>query len=279
MLEIPETITIANQLNTTIFGKTIVQVVVNASPHKFAFFYKDPKAYPALLMGKTIGTSKGVGATVEIEVEDLRMTFGDGTNLRFYPSLDQAPPKHQFLLGLSDGTALVVTIQMYGFISVFKAGENLNPYYLIAHSKPSPLSTDFSWEYFNDLVRHTPDKLSVKAFLATQQRIPGLGNGVLQDILYRSKLNPRRKLSSLTPTELKGLFDSVKETLRSMSDLGGRDIEKDLYGQAGKYPTVMSNPHLNEPCPICQTPIVKEAYLGGNVYFCPTCQPKEAIQK
>ena len=28
-----------------------------------------------------------------------------------------------------------------------------------------------------------------------------------------------------------------------------------------------------EPCPVCGEPIVKEAYLGGAVYYCPGCQP------
>lgn len=274
MLEIPETITIAHQLNDTLKGKIISQVTVNASPHKFAFFYKDPNAYPALLIGKTIGMARGIGALVEVDVEELRMTFGDGTNLRYYPEIKKAPSKHQFMLEFNDGSVLVVTIQMYGFISVFKAGENDNPYYQVAFSKPSPLSEEFSWAYFKDLYDQTPNKLSVKAFLATEQRIPGLGNGVLQDILFKARLNPRRKLSSLAQEEVNVLFERLKQTLKEMTDLGGRDLEKDVFGQSGGYKTLMSNPHLNEPCPNCQTPIVKEAYLGGNVYFCPHCQIK-----
>jgi hypothetical protein len=31
-------------------------------------------------------------------------------------------------------------------------------------------------------------KLSLKALLATEQRIPGLGNGVLQDILFKARM-------------------------------------------------------------------------------------------
>jgi len=26
-------------------------------------------------------------------------------------------------------------------------------------------------------------------------------------------------------------------------------------------------------CPVCGAAIVRQAYLGGNVYFCPVCQP------
>ena len=275
MLEIPETITIANQLNTTIQGKIIKEVIVNASPHKFAFFHKDPKAYPDLLIGIKVGEATGIGASVEIEAETMRITFGDGTNLRYYSKISEVPPKHQFLLGFDDGSALAVTIQMYGFIAVFKEGENQNPYYLVSKTKPLPISEDFNFDYFLKLIQDTPSKLSVKALLATEQRIPGLGNGVLQDILFDAKLSPRTKISVLSDDDVRQLYRSIRKILTEMIEKGGRDTEKDLYGQEGGYPTVMSSKHLGEPCPICGSPIVKEAYMGGSVYTCPHCQPKE----
>lgn len=275
MLEIPETLTIADQLNHTIQNKIITSVIVNAAPHKFAFFYKDPNTYPDLLIGKRIGIAEGKGAYVEIKAVEYCLTFGDGTNLRFYPIISEVPPKHQFLVGFEDGSALVVTIQMYGFISVFRDGENQNPYYLISKIKPSPLSEPFDFAYFMRLIQTSPATLSLKALLATEQRIPGLGNGVLQDILFKAKLSPRCKLSALDETDIKTLYRSVKEVLQEMTEKGGRDTERDLYGQEGGYPTVMSARHLGEPCPTCHSPIIKEAYMGGSVYTCPDCQPKE----
>lgn len=277
MLEIPETIHLASQLNQTIQGKMITQVIVNASPHKFAFFYKDPQTYPELLMGKTIGQAKGIGPLVEIEAEDLRLTFGDGANLRYYASGDAIAPKHQLMLEFTDGSALVVSIQMYGFISAFKANENENQYYLSAQNAISPLSHAFDFDYFKALAQHTEGKLSLKAFLATQQRIPGLGNGVLQDILFTAGLNPKTKLNELDSQEFQFLFNALKSVLKTMIELGGRDTEKDLFGQEGHYKTIMSKNNLGKPCPHCQTPIVKEAYMGGAVYTCPHCQPKKAV--
>ena len=106
----------------------------------------------------------------------------------------------------------------------------------------------------------------------TEQRIPGLGNGVLQDILWQVKIQPRRKVQTLTPTERDDLFAAVRKTLQLMMEKGGRDTEKDLFGRAGGYRTAMSKNHAGEPCPVCGTEIVKQAYLGGSIYFCPTCQ-------
>jgi formamidopyrimidine-DNA glycosylase len=44
-------------------------------------------------------------------------------------------------------------------------------------------------------------KLSLKAALATEQRIPGLGNGSLQDILWQAHLHPKRKTNTLSDEE------------------------------------------------------------------------------
>ena len=58
-----------------------------------------------------------------------------------------------------------------------------------------------------------------------------------------------------------------------MTDRGGRNTEKDLFGRPGGYAVRLSRNTCAEPCPRCGGPIVKEAYLGGAVYYCPHCQP------
>lgn len=114
--------------------------------------------------------------------------------------------------------------------------------------------------------------MSIKALLATEQRIPGLGNGVLQDILFKAGIHPKRKISKISELERSDLFHCLKVTLQSMADKGGRDTEKDFYGNFGGYKTLLSKNTYKNPCPNCGDTIVKEAYLGGSVYYCPTCQ-------
>jgi formamidopyrimidine-DNA glycosylase len=115
--------------------------------------------------------------------------------------------------------------------------------------------------------------MSVKAFLATEQRIPGFGNGVLHDVLFNARVHPKRKLETLTDKDMDTLFNSVKSTLNEMRDGGGRDTEKDLFGKPGGYRTVLSNKTLAYPCMVCGEGLKREAYLGGNIYFCTGCQP------
>jgi formamidopyrimidine-DNA glycosylase len=273
MLELPESATLARQLNETVRGRTIRRVIAGASAHKFAFFNGDPAGYDALLKDRTIGDSAGLGSMVEIAAADVGIVFGDGTNLRFYENSNEVPPKHQLLIDFEDGSALVCTIQMYGMFYAFKDGSFDGKYYLIAKEKPQPLTEAFDRAYFDALRADGTDKLSAKAFLATEQRIPGLGNGVLQDILFHAGIHPKRKIGTLSATEYDRLFQAVKSTLQSMTDQNGRDTEKDLFGREGGYKTLLSKNTVGKPCPVCGAVIEKTAYMGGTVYWCPVCQP------
>jgi len=140
-------------------------------------------------------------------------------------------------------------------------------------SKPCPFTDAFDESYFGSLVSSVKPALSAKAFLATEQRIPGLGNGVLQDILFNAHIHPRRKLETMGDSDVQGLFKSVKSTLKEMRDNGGRDTEKDLFNRNGGYLTILSKNTLIHPCRVCGSGLVRQAYLGGNIYFCPVCQP------
>jgi formamidopyrimidine-DNA glycosylase len=273
MLELPESYSLSKQITHILRGKVIRNVTSNASPHRFAWYFGDPNNYHSLLEGKKIDGAKAVGGQVEITADDIRILLGDGVNIRYFESGDRLPVKHQLSIEFDDKSFLICSVQMYGGLWVFHHGENDNPYYLIARDKPSPLNSDFTKQYFEDLYSKEQTKnLTVKAFLATEQRIPGLGNGVLQDILYNAKIHPKRKINTLNPSETECLFDAVKSTLYSMAEKGGRDTEKDLFGKNGSYQTILSKNTVGKPCPVCGTLIKKEAYLGGSIYICEGCQ-------
>ena len=81
-----------------------------------------------------------------------------------------------------------------------------------------------------------------------------------------------RKMCTVSSSEYKKIYCSIKETLKDMYELGGRDTEKDIYGKYGGYKTKMSKKTVEKPCPVCGGEIIKKAYLGGSVYYCPSCQ-------
>jgi len=160
---------------------------------------------------------------------------------------------------------------MYGMIYAY-SGALDNKYHRGSLNAVSPFDDAFNEQMFENIFKNVSKDISMKALLATEQRIPGLGNGVLQDILFNAGIHPKRKKSTLTDFEKGELFYSLKTTLSRMCADGGRDTEKDFLGQNGRYQSILSKNTVNRPCPNCGGAIVKEAYLGGAVYYCPKCQ-------
>lgn len=274
MIEIPETIVLSNNINEALIGKRVEEVIANHSPHKFAWFHGDPNEYNTRLSGKVVEKAYPYGGLVEVSLGDTKLLFGDGVNLRYLIKGEKIPSKHQLLIKFDDESVLLASVQMYGGMWCFKDGELDYIYYKIAKEKPSPLSKEFDFKYFEGIASNEGvQNKSVKALLATEQRIPGLGNGVLQDILFNAKIHPKRKVSSLSEQEIEELYNSIKATLDEMTIQGGRDTEKDLFGCYGGYSTKLSKKTVNQPCKVCGGDIIKKAYMGGSIYYCEGCQP------
>ena len=273
MIELPESKHLAQQIKEYLLGKTVMNVTANKSPHKFAWFHGDPAGYHSKLTGKTITGTNAYGGMPEIVADDMRLVFCDGANIRFFAQGEKLPDKHQLHIEFDDFSSLICSVQMYGAMWLMDGGDNDEGYYLSSKTKISPVSKENSEEYFFGLMNGVKQNYSIKAFLATEQRYPGLGNGVLQDILFNAKINPRRKLETLSQQEKEAVYQSVKQTLLEMITGGGRDTEKDIFGTPGGYKTKLSAKTKENPCPVCGDTIIREAFLGGNVYFCPTCQP------
>lgn len=272
MLEIPESKTISLQASGVLTGRKITEVFNASSPHKFAFFKGNPADYGRLLKGRRIISARGHGMFVDIGLDgDVYITIGDGTNLRYFSPSEMPPEKYQLLIGFDDNSCIAFTVAMYGSILAY-SGILENPYHQGSLKSLSPLDEAFDEAFFDRIISGVKRDLPAKALLATEQRIPGLGNGVLQDILFNARIHPKRKKSSLTDSAKTDLFKSLSLTLKKMTELGGRDTEKDLFGKNGGYRSILSKNTLNDPCPECGGSIKKEAYLGGAVYFCPSCQ-------
>lgn len=273
MIELPEAIAISRQINETIKGKRIKNVVAAYTPHKFAWYHGDPDKYQDLLTGKEIGTANAFGSWIEIEAGDMMISFCEGASPHFHEKNEKLPPKHQLFVEFVDSTVISATVQMYGGLYCYKAGQFENEYYTQAKNKPSPLSEQFNMKYFLQILSEPgADNLSAKALLATNQRIPGLGNGVLQDILFNAQIHPKKKVGTFTKNDQEVLFNSIKSTLAEMASQRGRDTEKDLFGNPGGYETRVSKNTAGKHCSKCGSIINKEAYMGGSIYYCTGCQ-------
>ena len=210
MIEAPEARYLCEQLTETVVGKRITDVFIQFSPHKFAWFNGNSDEFAEWLVGKRINGAQSQGGMVEITIEDKVLVLTDGVNLRYLTPGTKLPAKHQLLIAFEDESCLIASVRMYGGLMCYDknaATGMLSEYYRIAKSKPQVMTDTFSKEYFLGLINEEgAQKKSAKAFLATEQTIPGLGNGVLQDILYHAHIHPKKKIATLTDKEKENLF-------------------------------------------------------------------------
>lgn len=272
MIELPEGLTLARQAEEVLKDKTVTEVFPPSYLHKFTFFAGDPAEYGATLKGRKVTGAKASGIFVDLLFEGgAVLSFNDGVNIRYAGPGAAVPGKYQLLITFEDGSFVWFTVAMYGGIALHDGNWD-NKYYRASLESLSPLNDRYDRAVFDALIAGETKNITAKALLATGQRIPGVGNGVLQDILFNAKIHPKRKIQSFTAEETGALFLSLKDTLKAMADAGGRDTETDMLGRKGGYEAILSKNTLDKPCPRCGAAIVKEPYMGGAVYFCPVCQ-------
>lgn len=270
MIEFPESICLSLQLNENVIGKKVAKVLPATKVHKFCWFNCDASEYEEKIINSKIISAHGFGIYVEIEFDNGNfLCINDGVNIRLISS-ENKPENYQLLIDFDDKTALVFTVAMYGGIILHDSNYD-NEYYTISKQSLSPLSPEFESLFFEKLTTEK-QSLSAKAFLATQQRFPGIGNGVLQDILFAANILPQRKIGTFDYYEKIKLFNCTVSVLKAMVDCNGRDTEKDIFAKNGNYITKMSKNSIANGCPNCNGKIIKETYLGGSVYYCPNCQ-------
>jgi formamidopyrimidine-DNA glycosylase len=275
MFELPEYKTLARQANETLRGKIVKDGRLGNSPHKFVWYNRKPEEFAGQTRGKTVGEAKAKGRWLFVPLEPgYLLVLGEcGGKVLYHPAGASLPEKYHLCLGFEDGSSLTVMTQMWGSMELFEAGQEQERKY-IKGMRLTPDDPGFTYEYFSSLIDELlqGEKRSLKSLLTQEQLIPGLGNAIAQDILFRARLLPRRPLSDLTTGQRHDLFAALEDTLEEVTAKGGRYDELDLYGKPGGYVRLMDSQAAGKACPECGRKVEKIQYLGGACYFCPKCQ-------
>lgn len=277
MIELPEALTIARQIREELAGARIALGLRGNSPHRFAFYNRPPDEYAALLQGKAVGEAREHGSLILVPIEPGYVLFlgGGGERILLHESEGTLPKKHQLLLKFEDGRYLTVNVSGWGSAQLMQTAD-VDKHLAAGPGAGclSPLSDAFTFEHlqgrFDQLEEGDPR--AVKLFVISKPGILGIGNGYLQDILFLSRIHPRRRAVELAKGERRALHKAIRQTVRQAAKLGGRDTERDLHNRPGGYSRILDSTEVGQPCPECGTPIEKIQFLGGASYFCRTCQ-------
>ena len=101
----------------------------------------------------------------------------------------------------------------------------------------------------------------LKARLLDQARIAGLGNLLVDEILWRAGLDPRRAAGSLTPTEGRRLHRHLRGTLAELTALGGSHLGRLQVARV-----------RGGTCPRDGAPLARSEVGGRTTYHCPRHQ-------
>jgi formamidopyrimidine-DNA glycosylase len=275
MFELPEFVTLAKQMNDTLKGKTIQRGQLGNSPHKFVWYNRSHEEFERLTKGKTVGEAQSKGRWLFIPLEPgYVLVLGEcGGKVIYHPPGSKVPKKYHLYITFEDDSFLTATTQMWGAMELYEEGEEQDREY-VKGMRTTPLDPKFTFDYLSALIDDLVggEKRSAKSLLTQDQIIPGLGNAIAQDILFRARLHPRHPIADLSTGQREALYHAIVTTVSEVIEKGGRYDEYDLYNNRGGYRRMMDKNAVGHACPECGGAIEKIQYLGGACYLCPACQ-------
>ncbi|MBD3285104.1 hypothetical protein GF359_01855 [candidate division WOR-3 bacterium] len=277
-LELPEAQTISSQMDKEIRGKTIKRAWINekesAKQLKSGMINLAPAEFEKTLSGRKISSVKSYGKIIYVELgEGLNFIIAFETNgkVLYHEDESSIPEKWNTRFDFADGSAITVRMTGWGGASVFTDTQIRNHKY-ISKAYGSPLSKDFTFNAFNQMLEKKAGKQIKPVLIQQGELISGIGNAYLQDILFKTKIHPKRKIRDISQPERKTLHVAIKKILSEALKLGGREIHTDIYNNPGRYRLLVGKHMEAEPCPECGTKIEKITAAGSASYVCPKCQ-------
>jgi formamidopyrimidine-DNA glycosylase len=275
MFELPEFVTLAKQMNDTLKGKMIRRGQLGNSPHKFVWYNRSHDEFERLTKGRTVGEARAKGKWLFVPLQPgYALLLGEcGGKVLYHLPRSKVPKKYHLYITFEDNSFLTATTQMWGAMELYEKGEEQNRQY-VKGMRTTPIEPEFTFEYLCGLIDEFVEgkKRSAKGLLTQDQIIPGLGNAIAQDILFRARLHPRHSIADLSTDQRRALYRAIVDTVGEVIDKGGRYDEYDLHGNRGGYVRIMDKNAVGRPCPECGGEIEKIQYLGGACYLCPNCQ-------
>ena len=126
--------------------------------------------------------------------------------------------------------------------------------------KASTLGPDAFTEGLFELVQtRLPSKGSIKGVLLNQNVVAGLGNMLVDEILIRSAVDPRRDISSLSGPKIRKVFRTIDVVLPELLERGGShmgDLAADLRVPGSR-------------CPYDGHELARGTIAGRTTYWCP----------
>lgn len=94
---------------------------------------------------------------------------------------------------------------------------------------PDIMSDTIIFEKFNENLRKYPEK-KISIILMDQQIVSGIGNYLVNEILYAAKISPHRKVKNINDSEMNKIFKYAQKISQKMINLSSEEMNNLLNG-------------------------------------------------
>ncbi len=250
MPELPEVEIVKQSLIKNIKSQKILKVIVRNRNLRFRI----PKNFKSILQNKKIINIRrfskyiiielsnksycilhlGMSGTIHI-IKEKKRNFV--TNSSFYHS-PFLPKKHNHVEFIFNKLRLIYNDpRRFGYFKILN--DHLKLKNFIKNYGIEPFNKKFNYSYVKSKLKNK--KKNIKNYLLDQKFVSGIGNIYASEILFESKINPKKKSCNLSEDELKNMVKYSKIVLRNSIKRGGSSIRNfvNTSGDIGSFQNIL----------------------------------------
>lgn len=258
--ELPEVENFRNRIDPIALNKKIKNITIYDD-----YILKTPKKeFKDILTGKKFEDTirRGKYLFLRFDSKSLLIHFAMSGSVKYFNDENKEPEYSKIRIQFENGNFLsIISVRKLGRVEII---DDLEKY--IEENKLGPDSLKISFKEFKEIMDHKRRSFA-KSALMDQKALSGIGNEYSDEILFQAGIYPKTKLSDLDDSNIKNLYEKIKEVLTT-------SIDVKIEGK--KYPNNYLIPHrdLKDKCPKCGTSIEDLTVSSRHGYYCSKCQPK-----
>jgi len=264
MPELPEVITIVNDLKEKIIGHTLEKVEV--------FYDKLTQDKLNVLEDQDLMNISNWGKYLLFRFGPYYLIVHLRMEGKFFiKDLNYQKTKHDHALFYFDKFILVYNdVRKFGKMYLKNGIGDLFNTYPLNKVDPDPFNKDPKQLY--ESIKNS--KRVIKAVLLDQNLISGIGNIYADEILFASKILPTRESNTLNLNDIENIITNAKLVLTKAIENHGTTIHSfsSLGAVGSNQDYLLVHTKAGLPCSICGNIIKKTKVASRGTYYCECCQ-------
>ena len=265
MPELPEVETRVRQLREPCIDRTIQRARIDWPRH---IDTPSPTTFRRRIHGQRIADVRRRGKFLIFQLSENALLFHLRMSGDLYLAAEDAPAdRHAHTVLTLDNLEQLrfSDARKFGRVYLVKAADEIT-----AGLGPEPLSKQFTPDNF--FCALTARKRMLKPLLLDQSFLAGMGNIYTDEALHLAGLHPLTRSHTLTPTQARRLWRSLRKVLRDGIRHNGASIDW-VYKGGTHQNHFRVYRRRGEPCYGCRRAIRRTTIAQRGTYFCRGCQP------